>query len=115
LDLRGSKDQENGEVCKMRNFINCNPRQILLGGSNWQGMQQARGKMEFIKCFVIKSEEKTPLGRPKCRWEDNIKLILRELGRGAVHWVMWSRTRKLWWNVFNTLMIIQVSQETWNF
>jgi hypothetical protein len=55
LDLRGSKEQENGEDCIIRNFISCTPGQILSGGSNWQGMQQARGKVDFIKCFGSKS------------------------------------------------------------
>jgi hypothetical protein len=34
LDLRGMKQQENGESCTMRSFIFCTPPQILLGESN---------------------------------------------------------------------------------
>jgi hypothetical protein len=28
-----------------------------------------------------------PLGRPRCRWEDNIKMDLREIGWGIMHWI----------------------------
>jgi hypothetical protein len=37
-----------------------------------------------------KSEGKTPLERPKHRWEDNIKIGLRELGWGGMDWI-WPR------------------------
>jgi hypothetical protein len=34
------------------------------------------------KVLVTKSEGKKPFGRPRCRWEDNIKMDLQEVGRG---------------------------------
>jgi len=36
------------------------------------------------KIFVGKPEGKRPLGRPRRRWEDNIRLDLREIGREVV-------------------------------
>jgi hypothetical protein len=36
------------------------------------------------KIFVVKPEGKRPLGRPRRRWEDNIRLDLREIGREVV-------------------------------
>jgi hypothetical protein len=35
-----------------------------------------------IEDFGGKSEGKSPLGRPRCRWEDNIKLYVQEVGWG---------------------------------
>jgi hypothetical protein len=36
---------------------------------------------------VGKLEGKKPLGRLKCRWEDGIKMELREIGWGCVEWI----------------------------
>jgi hypothetical protein len=41
---------------------------------------------------VLKPEGKKPLGRPKSRWEDNIKINLREVGCGAWTAFTWLRT-----------------------
>jgi hypothetical protein len=35
------------------------------------------------KTLVGKSEDKRPIGRPRCRWEDNITLDLREIGKSC--------------------------------
>jgi hypothetical protein len=30
---------------------------------------------------------KRPLGRSRCRWEDNFKMVVREIGRGVMDWI----------------------------
>jgi len=37
--------------------------------------------------LVRKPEGKRPLGRPRCRWEDNIKVNLQEVGYGGMNWI----------------------------
>jgi hypothetical protein len=37
--------------------------------------------------FVGRSEEERPLGRPRRRWEDNIKMDLREIGIDGANWI----------------------------
>ena len=39
------------------------------------------------RVLVGKPEGKRPLGRPRSRWEDNIKMYLREVGCGGMHWI----------------------------
>jgi hypothetical protein len=39
------------------------------------------------RVLVRKPEEKTPLGRPKRRWEDNIKMDLQEVKCGGMDWI----------------------------
>jgi hypothetical protein len=39
------------------------------------------------KILVGKAEGKWPLGRPSCRWEDNIRMGLREVGWESVDWI----------------------------
>ena len=43
-----------------------------------------------------KSEEKRPLGRPRRRWEDNIKMDLQEVGGGRGDWVELAQDRDGW-------------------
>jgi hypothetical protein len=39
------------------------------------------------RILVGKPERKRPLGRPRCRWADNIKMDLGEIGWGAMDWI----------------------------
>jgi hypothetical protein len=43
--------------------------------------------------LIRKPEEKTPLGRPRCRWEDNIKIDLHEVGWG-MYWIYLAQDRE---------------------
>jgi hypothetical protein len=43
-------------------------------------------KRNAYRILVVKSEEKRPIGRPRRRWEDSIKMDLREIGCG-VDWI----------------------------
>ena len=40
-----------------------------------------------------KLEGKRPLGRPRCRWEDDIKTDLREVGNAAEEWIDFAQVR----------------------
>jgi hypothetical protein len=47
-----------------------------------------RGKKSGIyRVLVKKPEGKRPLGRPRHRWEDNIKMDLQEVGCGRMYWI----------------------------
>jgi hypothetical protein len=43
--------------------------------------------------LVIKSERKRPLGKPRCRWEGNIKMHLREIRWKGVNWIHLAQDR----------------------
>ena len=49
------------------------------------------------RVLVGKPEGKRPLGRPRCRWEDNIKMDLQEGGRGRGEWLGLAQDRDRWW------------------
>ena len=53
-------------------------------------MEEGRG---VHKVLVWKLEGKRPLGRPRRRWEDNIKADLQELGRGCGDWMELAQDR----------------------
>jgi hypothetical protein len=50
-----------------------------------------------------------PLGRPRHRWEDNIKMDLRELGFGDVDWIYLAQDRDRWQTLVNKVMNLWVS------
>jgi len=48
------------------------------------------------RVLVGKPGEKRPLGRPRRRWEDNIKMDLREVGGGREDWMELTQDRDRW-------------------
>jgi hypothetical protein len=54
--------------------------------------------------LVGRPEGRRPLGRPRRRWEDNIKIVLREIGFGDVDWIYWAQDRDRWRALVNTVM-----------
>jgi hypothetical protein len=58
-------------------------RRMELAGHVAQ-MEEKRNEYRLV---VGKAEGKRPLGRPRCRWVDNIKMDLLEIGRGSVDWI----------------------------
>jgi hypothetical protein len=63
------------------------------------------------KCIVLvgKPEGKRPLGRPRRRWGDNIKMVLKERGYEGVVWIHLSQKRYQWRVLVNTVMKGRVS------
>jgi hypothetical protein len=51
-----------------------------------------------------KSKGKILLGRPRHRWEDNIRIDLREIGWEGVHWMHLAQDMDQWWPLVNTVM-----------
>ena len=68
----------------------------------------------FISTLVGKPEGKRTLGRPRRRWEDNIKMDLQEVGGGG-DWMELAQDRDRWRALVNTVMKFRVPQNTGNF
>ena len=68
-------------------------------------MEQGRG---VYKVLVGKPEGKRPLGRPRRRWEDNIKTDLEEVGRGCGDWMELAQDRDGWRVLVSTVMNFRV-------
>ena len=68
-------------------------------------MGQGRG---MHRVLVGKPETKRPLGRPRHRWEDNIKMDLKEVGRGCGDWMELAQDRDRWRALVSTLMNLRV-------
>jgi hypothetical protein len=55
-----------------------------------------------------KPEGKRPLGRPRHRWEDGIRMDLREIGWGSVDWIQLAQDTGRWQALVNTVMNLRV-------
>jgi hypothetical protein len=66
------------------------------------------GEKRCISVLVGKSEGKRPLGRPRCRLEDNIKTDLQEMGRGDMDWIELAQYRDRWWALVSVVMYFRV-------
>jgi hypothetical protein len=60
------------------------------------------------RALVGKPEGRRPLGRPRRRWEDNIKMGVREVGWGGMDWINLAQDRDRWRAVVNTVMNLRV-------
>jgi hypothetical protein len=61
-------------------------------------------KNNVYSVFVEIPEGKRPLGRPRHRWEGNIKMDLRETGWGGMDWTDVAHDRYQWRGLVNTVM-----------
>jgi len=68
-------------------------------------MGQGRG---VYRVLVRKPEGKKPLGRPRRRWEGNIKIYLQEVGGGCEDWMELAQNRDRWRALVSTVMNLRV-------
>jgi len=61
-----------------------------------------------FRILVGKPEVKMPLGRPRRRWEDNIKMDLQEVECGVVEWIELSQDMDRWRALVNAVMNLRV-------
>jgi hypothetical protein len=68
-------------------------------------MGEGRGAYRVL---VGRPEGRRPLGRPRRRWEDNIKIDLQEVGWGCMDWIDMAQARERWRAVVNAVMNLRV-------
>jgi hypothetical protein len=75
----------------------------------WAGHVARMGeKRNVYRLLVGKTEGKRPLGRPRRRWVDNIKMDLLEIGWSSVDWIGLAQYRDKWRALVNAVMNLQV-------
>jgi hypothetical protein len=75
----------------------------------WVGHVACMGEeRKMYKVLVGKPMGMRPLGRPKRKCEDRIRIDLGEIDWGSVEWIQLAQNRDQWWAVVNTVMNIQV-------
>jgi hypothetical protein len=64
---------------------------------------------ELFFILVGKPEAQRPLGRSRCRWEENIIMDLREIGWEGVDWMHLTQDRDQWQTLVNIVMNLQIA------
>jgi hypothetical protein len=95
----------------MSSFILCTPHQMLSGLSNQagdrRGMWHAWGR-SANGVLMANSNGKSPLGRPRRRWEGNIRMGLKKYGWEAEDWIDLAQNGDRWRAVVKTVMNLRV-------
>jgi hypothetical protein len=66
------------------------------------------GREEAYVLLVGEPEGKRPLGRPRHRWAENIKMELVEIAYGGVDWIGLAQDKEKWRGLVNTVMNLRV-------
>jgi hypothetical protein len=75
----------------------------------WAGHVARMGeKRNAYRLFLGKPEGKRPLGRPRRRWVDNIRMDLGEMGWGDVDWIGLAQDRNRWRALINSVLNLRV-------
>jgi len=62
----------------------------------------------MYRVLVGKPEENRPLGRPRRRWVDNIRMDFQEVGCGYVDWIRLAQDRDRWCTLVSVVMNLRV-------
>jgi len=118
--LRGifgpKRDEATGDWRKLHNEelndLYCSPnivRVIKSRRMRWAGRVARMGERRGVyRVLVGKPEGKRSLGRPRRRWEDNIKIDLQEVGCGGMDWIELAQDRDRWRTLVNAVMNLRV-------
>jgi len=93
------------------NDLYCSPviRVVKSRRMRWAGHVTRMGERRGVyRVLLGKSEGKGPLGRPKRRWEDNIKMDLQEVGCGGMDWIELAQDRDRWRALVYVVMNLRV-------
>jgi hypothetical protein len=96
----------------MRSLIVCTPHPILFGWGDkieknkMGGHVACMGEGGIYRVLVGKPEGKRPLGRPRHRWEDNIKIDLQDVGCGSMDWIDLAQDRDRWRVLVNVVVTL---------
>ena len=113
----GSKgDEVTGEWRKLRTeklndvyFLSNIVRVIKSRRIRWAGHVARMGEKSGVyRVLMGKPGGKRPLGRPRRRWDDNIKMDLEEVGCGGMEWIELAEDRDKWWALVNAVMNLRV-------
>jgi hypothetical protein len=82
---------------------------VIKSRMRWAGHVARIGERRGAYMVLVeKPERKRPLGRPKYRWEDNMKMDLQEMGCGGMDWIELAQERDRWRALVNAVMNLRV-------
>jgi len=104
-EWRKLREEELNDLYSSPNFV----RVINTRRMRWAWHVARMGERRGVhRILVGKPEGKRPLGRPRRRWENNIKMDLQEVGCGGVDWTELAQDRDRWRALVNAVMNLRV-------
>ena len=105
LHRRKLRSEELNDLYSSPNIV----RVIKWRRMRWAGHVARMGEGRGVhRVLVGKPEGKRPLGRPRRRWEDNIKMDLQEVGRSCGNWLELSQDTDRWRALVSTVINFRV-------
>jgi hypothetical protein len=84
-------------------------RKVKSRRMRWAGHVARKGEERKVyKVLVGKPDGRRPLGRPRRRWEDGVRMDLRVIGLGGVNWILLAQDRERWRAVVSAVMDLRV-------
>ena len=107
------RDEVTGEWRRLHNEelndLYSSPNIVRVRRMRWAGHVARMGEeRELYRVLVGKPEGKRPLGRPRRRWVDNIRMDLQEVGCGFIDWIGLAQDRDRWRTLVSAEMILRV-------
>ena len=104
-EWRGLHNEERYSLYRSPNIV----RVIISGRLRWAGhVARMEEDRSAFKILTGKPTGKRPLGRPRRRWEDNIRTDIEEIGINAGNWVDSAQDRNYWRALVNAALNLQV-------
>jgi hypothetical protein len=104
-EWRKLHNEELNDLCSSPSII----RIIKARRMRWAGYVARIGeKRKAYRLLVEKSERRRPLGRPRCRWLDNISMDLVEVGWCDVDWIGLAQDKDRWRALVNSVLNLRV-------
>ena len=105
VEWRRLRNEELNDLSSSRNFV----RVIKSRRMRWAGHEARVGEeMGMYRVLVGKPEGRRPLGRPRRRCVDNIRMDLQEVGCGYMDWIGLAQGRDRWRTLVSAVMNIRV-------
>ena len=114
MDLRGTRKLSSGEGPHNAELYYLYPtptviRVIRSRGMGWVGYVARIGALRGeYRVLVGRPDEKIPLGRPRSRWKDNVKIDIEEVGCGSMNWIGLAQDRDSWRAIVNVVINLRV-------
>jgi len=104
-EWRKLHNEELNDLYSLQNIV----RVVKSRRMRWAGHVARMGEVRGVhRVLVRKPEGKRPLGRPRRRWEENIKMDLQEVQCGGMYWIDLAQDKDRWRALVNAVMNLRV-------